>query len=496
MFASGDRTLVLRMSVGVLAATLGTCTVLLMTGQAQAPMRAQAQRAVQRPMKLDVRPLSTRAHVGDKVQVEVTILNANNGQASWNRQSQVEVDVTGLSGAPQEYKVTLQPGQSAAQVTINASEAGLLTLKAREANDTLLPGGNSLFVTRPGTGVTHKLKRNKQPSGPVNGSARLLTVAAGVKPSPISIALDQTGDGQGASSATAPSSPELMVVNSSGKDEILADGTDFARIVVYYVDPQGAPASSDIRVWLTWSNGKLGPQPMVIKKGDTSAEAQWTSLSPVDAAVSLVASAPNYTVVGNRDLRISFVPAIYGIAPSNLSPMKLSLIDYEPVVVQFFDREGHTVQTSRLRHVTFVSSNPSLHVEPASFDVPANGSGATIYVVPTWSGNSKLDIWTPGYDHQTLEIETTMWPVLLLCLSGGVVGGIAARDALKGGVGWRVFVGIVGSIVLVWISVYAVLPQTQSVIAHNLVSVFVVGIVGGYGGTRVLDFAGKKLGYL
>jgi hypothetical protein len=78
-----------------------------------------------------------------------------------------------------------------------------------------------------------------------------------------------------------------MVVNSSGKDEILADGTYFARIVVYYVDPQGGPASSDIRVWLTWSNGKLGPQPMVMKKGDTSAEAQWTSLSPVDAAVSL-----------------------------------------------------------------------------------------------------------------------------------------------------------------------------------------------------------------
>jgi len=66
----------------------------------------------------------------------------------------------------------------------------------------------------------------------VNGSARLLTIAAGVKPLPISIAVDQTGDGQGASSVTAPSSPELMVVNSSGKDEILADGTDFARIVV------------------------------------------------------------------------------------------------------------------------------------------------------------------------------------------------------------------------------------------------------------------------
>ena len=381
-------------------------------------------------------------------------------------------------------------------MTINASETGLLTLKAREANDTLLPGGNSLFVTRVGAGTTHKLKRNKQRSAPVNGSARLLTTGARVKQLAISITLNQTGDGQGAGSATAPSSPELMMVNSSGKDEILADGTDFARIVVYYVDPQGGPASSDIRVWLTWSNGNLSPQPLIIKKGDTGAEAWWTSLSPVDAVVSLVASAPNNAVAGNRDLHISFVPAIYGIAPSNPSPMKLSLIDYEPVVAQFFDRQGHTVQTSRLRHVTFISSNPSLHVEPASFDVPANGSGATIYVVPTWGGNSKLDIWTPGYDHQTLEIQTTMSLVLLLCLTGGVVGGIAAGDALKGGVVWRVFVGILGSVVLVWICVYAVLPQTHSIIAHNLVSVFVVGIIGGYGGTRVLDFAGKKLGYL
>jgi len=31
-------------------------------------------------------------------------------------------------------------------------------------------------------------------------------------------------------------------------------------------------------------------------------------------------------------------------------------------------------------------------------------------------------------------------------------------------------------------------------IAHSLISVFVVGIVGGYSGTRVLDFAAKKLG--
>ena len=75
------------------------------------------------------------------------------------------------------------------------------------------------------------------------------------------------------------------------------------------------------------------------------------------------------------------------------------------------------------------------------------------------------------------------------------MGGIAAWDALKGAIAGRIFVGILGAIVLVWISVYAVLPRTHSIIAHNMVSVFVLSIIGGFGGTRVLDFAGKKFGY-
>ena len=108
-----------------------------------------------------------------------------------------------------------------------------------------------------------------------------------------------------------------------------------------------------------------------------------------------------------------------------------------------------------------------------------------------------LDIWTPGYDHdKTQVVEVTMSLVLVLCIAGGVLGGIAAKETLKGSLASRIFAGILGAIVLVWLGVYAVLPKTQSVIAHNLVSVFVVGIVGGYGGTRVLDFAGKKLGFL
>jgi len=463
-------------------------------------MQEQARRAAQKPMKLDVHAIKQGAHVGDRVPVVVTLLDESNHPATWNRQCQVEVAVTGPSGKAQKYTVALAPGQSSAQVSIDASELGLLSLKAREISDTLLPGGNSLLVSPKATlKKAGKAKKSTVLYSPAKESAHLLTIAARISESLESLATPQ-GDGQGqveASQASAPSSPSLMLTNSSGKDEILSDGKDFARIQVYYIDPEGGAAPSDIKVWLTWTNGVLDPgQPLIIKKGDVAAEAHWNSLSPVDAALSIANSAPKYLVAGNTKLQVSFVPPIHGIAPTSPNPLTLSLVDCEPVVAQLFDQQGRPVQTSKLRHITFVSSNPSLHLDPESSDIAPNQSTTSVFLIPTWSGVSNLDVWTPGYDHQTIEVRVTMWLVLLLCLSGGIAGGIAAKDALKASVAWRIFVGILGAVVLVWICVYAVLPRTHSVIAHNLVSVFVVGIVGGYGGTRVLDFAGKKLGYM
>jgi hypothetical protein len=466
--------------------------------QSRPPMKELARRAAQRPMKLDVHPLTRGARVGDKVSIELSLFDANNQLASWDRQCQIEVGVTNPSGKVDKYLVTIPAGQTAARFTFDAREVGLLTLKARETNDTLLPGGNSMLIGRARISKRgRKVKPSDFPSGSVRQSAHVLLIAAHTgEPQPPRAGSEGIGQGPtGGSETTAPSSPELLLTNSSGKNEILADGKDFARIQVYYMGPLGEPASSDIRVWLTWSNGKLEPQPLVIKKGESFAEAQWSSLSPVDATVSLVTSAPKYAVEGKQELKVSFVPAIYGVAPSSPNPLKLSLIDCEPLVAQFFDREGRTVQTNKRRRITFISSNPSLHLDPPYRDVPPNESAASIFLQPTWSGSSKLDIWTPGYDHQTLEVQVTMWLVLVLCLGGGLVGGIVAKEALKGSIAWRIFVGLVGAIVLVWISVFAVLPQTHSIIAHNLVSVFVVGILGGYGGTRVLDAVGKKLGY-
>ncbi|HEV2386109.1 MAG TPA: hypothetical protein VGS20_02530 [Candidatus Acidoferrales bacterium] len=464
-------------------------------GRRSAPMAAQAMRAAARPMKLDIRPASRAARVGDRVSVEIVLLGADNQKASWNRESLIVVEATGPTGKRQQYKVEIRPGQSSVQFAMQASEAGLYKLRARDTNNTLMPGGNAVLVSRPPAARQHARARRRSSSYAPAQEGRLLAVAARIgEPSPTTQA---PGGGQGpAAPAGGAAAAELMVTNSSGKDDILADGKDFARIQVYYVDPQGGPAPADIKIWMHWLHGNFAPQPMIIHRGDSSAEGHWTSLTAVADTLSIALSAPSYPVAGDRDLEVSFVPAIYGIAPAAPNPLKLSLVDCEPLTAQFFDQQGRTVQTSKSRSVTFISSNPRLNVDPGSVDVAPGHSAATIFLLPTWSGTSKLDVWTPGYDHQSIVVQVTMGLVLLLCLSGGVIGGIAAKETLKGTLVGRIFVGILGAIVLVWICVYAVLPRTHSIIAHNLVSVFVVGIVGGYGGTQVLDFAGKKLGWL
>lgn len=456
--------------------------------QQKVPMQAQAQRAALRPMKLDVHVLSQGLRVGMSVPAEIVLLDANNQNSSWERTTRVQVEVTSSSGAVQKQTVNIPTGHSLANFNFLASEPGLALLKATDVDKVLLPGGYSVLINR---AVVKPTKKPKHTASLFRAVTQPRLLEAKAFESVGSSWSEQMPEGHGPQGASEVA--QVLLNQASGKDEILADGKDFARIQVFFMDPNGNPAPADIKVWLSWSNGDLHPQPLVIKKGNLLAEAEWVSNSPADARVSLVAVAPRYEIAGKKEIGVSFVPPIYGIGTPSPNPLKLSLIDAAPLTAQFFDQYGRPILTNKMRRITFISSNPALHLDPSSQEVQPNESGTAIFLIPTWSGRANLDIWTPGYDHQTLTIEVTMWLVLLLCIGGGVVGGIAARQKLKGSVLWRAFVGVLGGIVLVWLVVYAVLPLTHSVIAHNLVSVFVVGILGGYGGTGILDWGVKRL---
>src|SRR5215472_6808777 len=282
--------------------------------QAHAPMRAQAQQAAARPMKLDVRPLTQVALLGGTVSAEVSMLDANNEPAAWrNKESKIEVEVNG--GTPQKQTLTIPAGQSAAAFTFKATQSGVVSLTARDMANTLLSGGNSVYVRADTNRKAHRSRKQTIITFPEGQGERSLfqTVSFAAGASPNSGLSMWTYQGGTTSSPASNQAHSLLLTNASGKDEILADGKDFARIKVYFMDANGG-APSDIKIWLTWSNGDLNPQPIVIKKGESSAEAHWVSQSPVDrAAVSFVTAGPRYTIEGNTELKVSFVPPIYGV---------------------------------------------------------------------------------------------------------------------------------------------------------------------------------------
>src|SRR6266566_5600497 len=75
-----------------------------------------------------------------------------------------------------------------------------------------------------------------------------------------------------------------------------------------------------------------------------------------------------------------------------------------------------------------------------------NDGTATVFLEPTWRGTASLEMWTPGHNRQRIAVEVSIWLVVTLCLIGGAIGGIAAKDTLKGSIWWRIFIGIVGAI--------------------------------------------------
>ena len=471
---------------------------------AQSQMRQRASRAAAGPIKLDIQPDAASAPIRSKVSLKVFIRNANNQPATWDHPCTVNLEITFPSKRVERQTVVIPKGQSFGVATFVASEYGVAHLRVTESTDSILPAGNTVFISQPSK-PARAITRRPTPHGASfqeffsapHTRPRLTLTSWSSSSSTEGYRLEPQEPAATSAAAVAPASPQLLLVNSTGKDEILADGKDFARISVYYMAPNGKGAPSDILLWMSWSNGMFNPQPMIIHRGEFAAEGRLVSSSPAEAKIFIASSAPSVPVQGSSTMKIYFSPPIYGFGPAISEPVvKMSLIDREPLVGCFFNDQGLCIQTDHKRHVNVSSTNPTLHVEPDSFDVSANDGSATVFLEPTWCGTASLEMWTPGHNKQRIAVEITIWLVVTLCLIGGMIGGIAARDALRGSVWWRIFIGNVGAIVLVWLCVFAVVPHTHSMIAHSLISVFVVGIVGGYAGTRVLDLAVKRLGVL
>ena len=481
-------------------------TVFAQAKQAQISpqMQQRSMLAARSAIKLELQPANPTAVFNTPVSVDILLRNSDNQPASWGRPCNITLQVTFPSKKVATQTVVIPFGQSSVRATFVASEAGIITLRASESSNSLLAAGNTVYILPPTKSKPLRARHSASHGASVQEywdlpSLRARLVYASLQPSP-SYATSYP-EPQAPDSVTAPlavpipATPQLLLINSTGKEEILSDGKDYARITVYYMDPDGKPAPSEILLWMTWDHGTFSPQPLVIHKGRQTAEGTLVSESAVISEISIARAAPSVPVQGNSTLKIAFVPPIYGFGPATSEQVvHMSLIDREPIMGQFFDGQGHCVQTSRKREVHFSTTNPTLHIEPGSLNVESDSCIATVFLEPTWPGTATLEMWTPGYERQSIAVVISIWLVIVLCLIGGAVGGAVAKDTTKGSIWWRLFVGVVGAIVIVWFLVLAVVPQTHSMIAHSLISVFVVGIIGGYSGTQGIDFVAKKLG--
>jgi hypothetical protein len=456
--------------------------------RAQQPnMVLLAQRLSREPIKVDLRPTARAYREGQVVRIEVTLRDQHDEVVPSPNATEIEISETDPNNKISTQKVNFNRGEEIQYFEFTANEPGLYRIVAREAH--LRPGSYFVLVGR----VAH---HSAHGSPLVPGIFRAAVERSGeLRPVALRWASAQSPDAQ-TGNPPPSSSPQLMFLVPDGGHEFLADGVDPALLQVFYMSPDGSGAPTDIKVWLSWSNGVLDPKPLIIRKGETWGEANLRSKWPVDAQVKIISSSPPYPVVGTTEYAVKFGPPIYGVAA--VVPENLPLVDTGTVTAQLLGPNNVPVNADKSIPVTFELNSSKIRLASASkeVEIQKGSSAVSILLVPMEIGEAQLKVSIPDRPTATYPVRVTGLVVILLCLAGGIIGGLCAFDAFKGSLFWRIFLGVVGGAVLTWIYVFVGLPQTTWAIAHSVISALFVSIVGGYMGLQVLDFAAKGMGLL
>jgi len=464
-------------------------------------MQQQAQSVLQQPVKVDVAALDQKRTTGEGVPIQVSLSNGNGQAIGATESTAIELSVTQPSGKKTKTVVRLAPGETSKQAIIVIDEAGLSQLSVRHTGDRLLGSTNYVLVSPARTNVKpESVKKKKSPkklSTPSGGNAFLMRnqhISSGrLLYAALSEPLQQADDISGANTQS-DSQPRLMLRISGETDSggIRSDGKAFARIQIFHIS--SAPPTSDITIWLDWSNGDIQPNPLVIKKGIPVAEARWTSRYPVESAtVAVVDSYPHIAFRGPNNVTVRFGQPILGIDFVN-PPDSISIVDRVDLVARFFDPLGTPIQTNVKRPFRFTSNSSTLRLKPEQDEVAPGRSEFSTVAMPTSIGICNIEASTPGYKSASHKIRVTGVLVLLLCVIGGILGGVLAYIRSNGQFWMRITTGVIVGLVASWAYVYIGLPKANALILHSQISVLFISIVAAAAGVRSMAVITKALG--
>jgi len=457
-------------------------------------MREQAQHAIQRPAKVDVLPADQANQTGQPIRVQVVLRSSAGQPIAAQEATIVEVTATQPSGQVVKQAVTFAPGEATKSTQLAVSEAGVTKLGVREVSDHLLGSTNYVAVSKSIRQPAARTKSSKRTSKIRRQSLETAgPESATERPHLKRIALAYQTPSEPAAFPNV-AMPQLMLKVSGENDAegVRADGVAFARVQVFYMGPE--PPQKDIEVWVQSSDGDISANPIVIPKNQLMGESHWTSKAPVTAAKLKIAATnpPDLPFAGSSEATVVFGAPILGIGFVN-PPSKITIVDSVTLTAVFFDAAGNPVKTGTKREYSFVSNSPVLSLRPEHAQVEPGTAAFSTVAIPTFVGESQIEAFTPGYQPVAQKVRVTGLGVLLLCVAGGILGGVLAYMNSQGKLWARIVAGVIVGAVASWAYVFIGLPSIQAPILHTQISVLFVSILAAFSGVKALSAITKTL---
>ena len=464
-------------------------------------------------LKVDVTPQPGPQNVNSVVPLAVTLRDAHNASAAAPANLNVTVEITGPSGQTQKRDVEIKAGQTSAVLDWTPSEAGVTKLKVREVQDRLLDGADAVLV-KPAALPNAAVRVPAAPAASAKAKAksrgkskRGRAVPTGVRDIPHRWSVALTDTTRGAVTPEPPAPPPAvrdgyidMQVSARDIGGVFADGNEAAKIDVFYVTPDGSDAPTDVKIWFHWEGGEVSPQPLIIKKGQSAAEAHWTSRAVLEGSLAIEGVSPQHDLKnGASVVKVRFVQPVQSFKLD--VPPTLRLIEIGKLSAHFEDVNGNFINPG-FTQFSFTPGSALVAVDPADPKLEPGAVEVHSDVLPkAFSGLATIRAAALGFAPQTKTVRITWLGVFALCVVGGALGGLLRYFASRGTLWKRLTVGLVIGTLGVLGYVDGLLGTKSLPLLHNLVAVPVTALLAGWLGLSLLDkidvlaaFTGKNPG--
>lgn len=483
-----------------------------------APGQANAQSPGAKPVKIAIRPQAHSVGLNQDMAMKCVLLDANNMPAKAPKDLNVEIQYKLPSGKVETVPVLIKAGESSYMLAVPAREAGITEVQAKQKQ--LL--GSTTYIkvksAKPSSALgTHELDTIDSAARRASLTAsRVMEMRTAVRPdsdrvpaseaagpATNSSAIEEarvakaspapTGSGRVAATSTgnpSEAAEEIGLILKHDSRTCLADGKDTANIFAF-LDEKVSDAPVDILVTLLSDMGELIPVPLLIQKGQDTAQAKLTSRQVGTVTVEYVRSKPPVVLRSGREMKIRFGPPITGLEARS-SPPKISLLETADLVIRLVDASGTSVSTDEPRVIDLAMVNGSGDCESNVIVIAANSASVHARFLPTNRGLVQISASTPSLMPSTFTVLVTFPVMLLGCsLAGGFMGGAIASSISKGRrehkLGWviRIAIGCVTGFLLYYFGVVGFISHIPRSLAVNPFGALALSIVGGWLGTEV-----------